>query len=81
MTAGLPVIVPTQGGIAEMVEEGKNGFKIDIQELDSIVCHIEQILTDKNHYERMAYSALDMSKRYSLESMLSEINKTLWTIT
>lgn len=31
MSAGLPVIVPTEGGIAEMVEDGVNGYKIDVQ--------------------------------------------------
>ena len=36
MSAGLPVIVPTQGGIAEMVKDGNNGYKIDVQELDAV---------------------------------------------
>ena len=30
MSVGLPVIVPTEGGIAEMVENGVNGYKIDV---------------------------------------------------
>ena len=34
MSAGLPVIVPTVGGIAEMVGDGDNGYKIDVQELE-----------------------------------------------
>ena len=29
MSAGLPVIVPTVGGIAELVEDSVNGYKID----------------------------------------------------
>ena len=33
MSAGLPVIVPTEGGIAEMVTNGMDGFKIDSKEL------------------------------------------------
>ena len=36
MTAGLPVIVPTVGGIAEMVEDGKNGYRIDVQNKEKI---------------------------------------------
>lgn len=36
MSAGLPVIVPTVGGIAEIVEDGVNGYKTDVQELDKI---------------------------------------------
>lgn len=33
MSAGLPVIVPTEGGIAEMVTNGMDDFKIDSKEL------------------------------------------------
>jgi glycosyltransferase involved in cell wall biosynthesis len=47
MTAGLPVIVPTVGGIAEMVNDGINGYKIDVQEKEKIEKKIEEILTDK----------------------------------
>ena len=40
MSAGLPVIVPTEGGIAEMVTDGENGYKIDVQDLNKIVEYI-----------------------------------------
>ena len=33
MSAGLPVIIPTEGGIAEMVTNGMDDFKIDSKEL------------------------------------------------
>lgn len=33
MSAGLTVIVPTEGGIAEMVTNGMDDFKIDSKEL------------------------------------------------
>jgi glycosyltransferase involved in cell wall biosynthesis len=47
---GLPVIVPTVGGIAEMVEDGVNGWKIDVQELDVIAMRIEEMLSDREVY-------------------------------
>ena len=40
---GLPVIVPTEGGIAEMVEDGVNGYKIDVQNLEEIENKINKI--------------------------------------
>ena len=47
---GLPVIVPTVGGIAEMVEDGVNGWKIDVQDLDVIAMRIEEMLSDREVY-------------------------------
>ena len=43
MSAGLPVIVPTEGGIAEMVVDGENGYKIDVQNLNQIAECIKTI--------------------------------------
>lgn len=50
MSAGLPVIVPTEGGIAEMVEDGINGYKMDVQELDEVADKIEKMMTDGELY-------------------------------
>ena len=77
MSAGLPTIVPTQGGIAEMVEDDVTGFKIDVQEIESIACHIKKLLNDSVLYSRMALSAIDASKQYDAESMFSQIRKLL----
>lgn len=68
MTAGLPVIVPTVGGIAEMVEDGENGFKIDVQDLDRIKQRLRALLTDKALYLRLAEGALATSRKYSMTS-------------
>jgi glycosyltransferase involved in cell wall biosynthesis len=54
MAFGLPVIVPTVGGIAEMVEDGVNGWKIDVQELDVIAMRIEEMLSDREVYGRLS---------------------------
>lgn len=73
MSAGLPVIVPTVGGIAEMVDDGVNGYKIDVQELDRIAQQINNILNDKELYTTLASNALKVSKKFSAESMINNI--------
>ena len=73
MRAGLPVIVPTEGGIAEMVENGENGYKIDVQQMDDIARHIEAMLTDEKDYRRMVDNALQQAKRYDEQSMIDKI--------
>lgn len=73
MSAGLPVIVPTEGGIAEMVEDGANGYKIDVQDLDRIDCMIEEIFQDKDHYTRMANEANQVSLGFKESVMIEKI--------
>ena len=79
MSAGLPVIVPTEGGIAEMVEDGANGYKIDVQDLDRINCMIEEIFQDKDHYIRMANEAnqvaLGFKESVMIEKILTILNR------
>lgn len=73
MTAGLPVIVPTVGGIAEMVTDGVNGYRIDVQDIGKIKERIEAILSDRKIYSLLAGNALECSKKYSAHSMVDNI--------
>lgn len=70
MSAGLPVIVPTVGGIAEMVEDGVNGYKIDVTDLDLISKTLKTILTDADLYRHLAYNALRSSRKYGYNEMI-----------
>ena len=79
MTAGLPVIVPTVGGIAEMVEEGVNGYHIDADNLEQMAMRIGQMLTDKAQYTRLAKGALEASRQYGAERMVEQIARQLST--
>lgn len=73
MTCGLPVIVPTVGGIAELVVDGRNGFRIDVQDLSKIEDAIDTILSDRNLYMAMSENALCKSKEYDINGMISKI--------
>lgn len=77
MSAGLPVIVPTVGGIAEMVEDGYNGYKADVQDLDKIEKYIDNILTDRELYCSLAENALAFSSRFSEPEMIGRMEKII----
>lgn len=77
MSAGIPVIVPTEGGIAEMVEDGKNGYKIDVQDLEKIEAYIKLLFSDRNHYQQMAINAQKYSQSFSEECMINRIAEIL----
>ena len=63
MSAALPVIVPTVGGIAEFVDDGVNGYKIDVQNIDKIVDTIKYLFYDKEKYLLLAGNALKISEK------------------
>ena len=77
MTAGLPVIVPTVGWIAEMVDDGVNGYKIDVTDLDMIERCIKKLLSDKNKYMKMAENALVRARQYECNVMIDNICRVL----
>lgn len=77
MSAGLPVIVPTEGGIAEMVEDGVNGYRIDVQELDQIEAQIKALFSDRALYERLAHGALNRAALYREQEMVNRIVEIL----
>lgn len=73
MTAGLPVIVPTVGGIAEMVVDGENGYRIDVQELDKIKIKIEEMLENRSLYLHLSGNAKRVAENYSERNMIDRI--------
>lgn len=73
MSAGLPVIVPTVGGIAEMVSDGENGYRIDVQDLDSIEEAIDTLLGNKELYNRLSEQALQQASNYDIGSATDRI--------
>jgi len=79
MTAGLPVIVPTVGGIAEMVTDGVNGYKIDVQNIEKIEDTIKHILSDAELYRELSSNAIAYSKKYSESSFIGSICQTIHT--
>ncbi len=77
MSAGLPVVVPTEGGIAEMVTDGVNGYKIDMTDLDGIERRVERLLSDREGYVRMADEALHRARQYDAEAMIAAVMNEL----
>ena len=77
MAAGLPVIVPTVGGIAEMVTDGENGFKIDSQDLAEIEKCVGNILHNKEIFVHLSSNALEKSRLYYSTQMNEHIARVL----
>lgn len=75
MTAGLPCVVPVTGGIADLVTDGVNGFRIDVKELPRIADTIHHILDDKELYLRLAQGALAKAPEFEEGRFAAAINQ------
>lgn len=77
MSCGLPIIVPTVGGISEMVIDGENGWRIDTLNMDLIENKISTLLSEKSTYYNMASHAFEISKLYSENNFIQQIENVL----
>jgi len=80
MSCALPVIVPPVGGIAEMVTDGVNGYRINVSDKKSLIHTISTILTDRELYATLASNALEYSRNYSSDTMIDKISEILFPI-
>lgn len=70
MAYGLPVIVPPVGGIAELVENGINGYKADSRNVNHISHLLVDILENKIHYEKLSTHSKQLNIKYDEESFV-----------
>lgn len=76
-TAGLPVIVPTVGGIAELVDDDVDGYKIDVEDIDKIALKIREMLSDKDKYSELRKNAIEKSRLYNYSMMIDNIERII----
>lgn len=55
---GKPVIATRAGGIPLQIENGKNGFLVDVGDTDSVARHLFELWTDEVLYSRMSEYAM-----------------------
>ena len=77
LTAGMPVIVPSVGGISEFIIDAYNGYKKDVQNLNDISELINLILSDKELYTNLANNALATASEYSVDNVLRQVKLIL----
>ena len=77
LTYGIPVIVPPYGGIAELVEDGKNGYKADSRDQTELINKISAIFEDKERYSHLSFNSRRIADRYSYNGMIEKIEEVI----
>lgn len=77
----LPIIATRWRGIQSVVEDGKNGFLVDIKEANQIADKIEFFLNNPEQLEIMGeYSRELYSKKYNLDSYINNLEQAFINI-
>jgi len=78
MAAGLPSIVYDRGAMCELVENGKNGLLIepDVKKASEAIKYAVSDMSDEE-YEKMSGNASAYSKKFSIESCVSQLRNIL----
>jgi glycosyltransferase involved in cell wall biosynthesis len=74
MAFGIPSIVPTIGGPAELVEEGENGFKVSCYNMDLLNVKLNHLFFNREQYFEMQKNCLIKSRSFSLEEQIDKIH-------
>lgn len=78
MAAGVPVIVPDVGGIADLVADGFNGYKVDPTNIEEICRAVKEIFADRDSYRRLSENAYGYSGRYDEKGYIEKFEKLLY---
>lgn len=75
MSYGKPVIVPTVGGPAEIVDDGVQGYCISCYDLKAVKNALIDLSCDKKLYQSMSVSALERSKDFAVDKFQHNVLK------
>jgi len=78
MCYGVPVIVPPVGGIAEVVQHGVNGFRIDVREFITIKSTIKRLWRSADEYQRFSKNAKKRVLDFMPELMQTKIQSIVF---
>ncbi|MFY8034066.1 MAG: glycosyltransferase family 4 protein [Flexibacteraceae bacterium] len=75
MALGKPVIVPTIGGIAHLVEEGIQGFHVESADLERLKEKFLTLISNKSRYLTYSGNAIDRAAQYKPERFAEKITE------
>ncbi len=72
MATGLSVIAVDAVALPELVHDGENGFLFQDGNVEEVASILEKVMGDKSLRQRMGRSSLEIIKKHSMQSVISE---------
>lgn len=68
MASGLPIVSTAVGGIPEVIEDGKSGYLVDVEDIEGLIHRLVSLLRDGNHRRKIGQAATRfIQDEYSLQ--------------
>ncbi len=77
MSYGIPELVPNVGGPREIVDDGENGYRINVNDLDKITETILYLAMNRGECLRLSSQARQKADCFSIDSMHQQLNEVL----
>jgi glycosyltransferase involved in cell wall biosynthesis len=77
MACGCVVVSTLCGGPADLIQDGHNGFLVEVGNYGGVVYKIKQILEDNEMQMQMAKNAINSAKEYSWDKSSKELERAL----
>ena len=77
MACRCPVVVTRCGGPSDFVEDGRNGYFVDVGDAEAMAERIVMIVSDKTRWKRMSDAAYETRERFSLERSAAMFERAL----
>lgn len=75
MLAETPVVATKNRGHRELIQDGKNGFLVDIDDNNTLSKRISELLTDFKLYEKIQLNAKNYAQEYTFKNVKKELMK------
>jgi glycosyltransferase involved in cell wall biosynthesis len=74
MSSGKPAIVSNVRGNCDLVEQGKNGFLVNLGDMDGLISSMKKLITNDKLRNDMGKASLEIIKEYDIEKVLAEMS-------
>ena len=74
IASGKPVIVSNVRGNHDLVEQGNNGFLVDLGDIDGLISSMKKLITNDKLRDDMGKASLEKIKEYDIEKVLAEMS-------
>jgi glycosyltransferase involved in cell wall biosynthesis len=75
--AGLPCVVSDVGDLADLVVDGRNGWRVPRRDPEALARRLLELLSDTERLQAFSSAALEAAQPYSLESMTRRWDQVL----
>jgi glycosyltransferase involved in cell wall biosynthesis len=71
LVCAVPIVASRTGGIPEVVQDGKNGFLVEVRDISGFVTAILRLLKDPPLYQAFQENCLISAQHFSIENMVN----------